>query len=88
MRNEAEVYAYFQVWDKSQVQPHKFCLQPHGSTARTFKGPVIIVDVLAYKDGCRGPSVGRATLNRKANDAKDLAATFSGKPSNYKLRWG
>lgn len=88
MRNETEVYAYFHVWDKSQVQPQKFCLQPHGRTARTFKGPVIIVDVLAYKDGCHGASVGRATLNRKANDAKDLTATFSGRPSNYKLRWG
>ncbi len=88
MRNEADVYAYFHVWDKSQVQAHKFCLKPHGSNARTFKGPVIIVDVLPYKDGCNGPSVGRATLNRKATDAKDLTATFSGRPSNYKLRWG
>ena len=32
MHNETAVYAYFQVWDKSQVQPHKFCVHPGEST--------------------------------------------------------
>ena len=88
MHNETAVYAYFQVWDKSQVQPYKFCVPPRESASRTFKGPVIILDVLAFKDGCNGPSVGRATQKRKADETKDLSATFSGTPSNYKLRWG
>jgi hypothetical protein len=87
MNNETDVYAHFHVWDKSQVQPHKFCVRPHGTRDATFKGPVIIVDVLAYKEACSGPGVGRGTLNRKAGDAKDSGATFSGSPSNYRLRW-
>jgi hypothetical protein len=88
MHNRSDVYALFRVWDQAQTQPHKFCVDPGQSAEHPFKGSMVLLDVVAYKDqGCRGRSTGLGQLHRRLDKEESLAATLSGGPTTYKLRW-